>query len=208
MLRGFPFPLFSAALCVLCVSCSAPPATSATSSSTASTKNGEAEKPKAPRTYRDSTPIRIMEILFDPTVEQQGVELVEIANVTGERQDVSGWQVTGAGRVQFPPGTILVPGEAIVLASDLAAYRAVFPGAREPLLTLSGKLSNEGETIRIEDPEGAVADEAKYDPLNDVDVADAVASGKSIHRVRPEATAGRGLWRAAEPNPGIARAPR
>lgn len=159
------------------------------------------------RVYLDSTPVYIWEIHFDPSSEQQKVEFVEIVNTSREPVDLSGWQVTGAGRVTIPDGTTIAPGQTIVLSSEARAYRAVFPQAPDPVVLLRGKLSNEGETVRIEDPQGRVADEATYDPLVSDEVSKAVDSGLSIHRIRPKAQAGQDIWRAGPPDPGVARRP-
>ena len=152
-------------------------------------------------TYRESTPVRISELHFAPSSEQGDLEFVEITNVTESLVDLSRWAVTGAGRVVMPEGTVLGPGDALVLCQDDARYKEVFPNARPPVAELPGKLKGKGETVRIEDAVGNVADEVVYDSA-DAEVAKAAGTGSSIHRVAGSSSPGR--WQAATPTPGTA----
>ncbi len=137
------------------------------------------------------------EVHFEPSDEQGDVEFIEIANVTDDRVDISGWQVTGAQRMSLPAGTELDPDTALVVCKDKAAFRKAFKGVK-PVATFSGKLKNGGDTIRIEDPDGKVADEVTYDK-KDPEVEKASGTGLSIRRVTIK---GNPLWRAVTPTPG------
>ena len=147
--------------------------------------------------YREKTPVRVTELHFAPSGEQGDVEFVEIANVTDESVDVSGWQVTGAKRMTLPDGTELAAKRALVICQDKAAFGKTFKGVK-PVATFSGKLKNGGDTVRIEDPDGQVADEVTYDK-NDAEVEKATGTGLSIHRRK---VIGEGMWKAAKPTPG------
>jgi hypothetical protein len=153
-------------------------------------------------TYLETSPVRITELHFDPSPAQGQAEFIEITNVSAKIVDLSGWQVTGAGRVALAAGTRLGPREVLILCQDPAAFQQAFAGAVAPGGTLSGKLRNAGETVRIEDTEGKVAEEASYDEL-DPEVKKAAGTGDSLHRRSAPGEAGGGAaWKAGKPTPG------
>ncbi len=147
--------------------------------------------------YREKPLVRVTEVHFEPSDEQGDVEFIEIANVTDDRVDISGWQVTGAQRLTLPAGTELDPKTALVICKDKAAFKKVFKGVK-PVATFAGKLKNGGDTIRIEDPDGKVADEVTYDK-KDPEVEKAAGTGLSIRRRKVKDKA---MWRAGTPTPG------
>ena len=147
--------------------------------------------------YREETPVRVTELHFEPSDEQGDVEFIEIANVTQAPVDISGWQVTGAQRLSLPAGTELDPRAALVICKDKAALRKAFDV--EAVATFSGKLKNSGDTVRIEDPNGRVADEVTYDKA-DPEIEKAAGTGLSIERRR--GSKDRVTWRAGKPTPG------
>lgn len=148
--------------------------------------------------YRSSTPVRVTELHFDCPSDQGDAEFVEIANVSDDTINVAGWEITGAGRLALPAGSELKPREALVICRDPQSFQKAFSGVT-PVATFTGKLSNKGETIRIEDPDGLVADEVEYDD-NNPEVAKASGTGLSIHRLK--GSRDNVTWRAAEPSPG------
>lgn len=155
---------------------------------------------KAPKefNYLEKTPVRVTELYFAPTDEQGDVEFIEIANVMDESVDISGWQVTGAKRMALPDGTELAAKKALVICQDKAAFAKTFKGVK-PVATFSGKLKNGGDTVRIEDPDGKVADEVTYDK-KDPEVEKATGTGLSIHRRK--GSKDKVIWKAAKPTPG------
>jgi hypothetical protein len=88
-----------------------------------------------------------------------------------------------------------------VLAGDVAAMQAAFGASITVHEVLSGKLSNQGEQVRIEDPQGRLADEVGFDPTFP-EVGRADGTGLSIHRGFAPSVGPTGSWRAAEPTPG------
>ena len=107
--------------------------------------------------------------------------------------------MTGAKRVTLGTGTELGPEESLVLCRDPVAFRQAFGSRVKPAATLEGKLSNKGETVRIENPAGQIGDEVSYDKA-DPEVEKAAGTGLSIRRVGLTAAAVE--WRAAKPSPG------
>lgn len=162
----------------------------------------QGKKKKKEFVYLDQTPVMITEVHYGPSKQQgRGATFIELANVVKSSVDVSGWQVTGAGRLKLPAGTTIAPGEAIVVCGDADTLRAVF--STDATATFTGKLANK-ETIRIEDPQGRVADEVKYN-VKDSQVKRAANTGLSIHRQRVRKTDSAGIWAAKTPSPGRVR---
>jgi hypothetical protein len=152
--------------------------------------------------YRETTPVRISEVYFQTPTTQGKASFIEVGNFSKQAVDLSGWQVTGAGRIVLPPGTTLEPGKALVVSGDVKGFKAVFGASVTPVTTYEGKLKNSGETLRIEDPSGVVADEVSYDGTVP-EVQKAAGTGLSLHRVSAVATSQEGAWKAAEPSPGV-----
>jgi hypothetical protein len=63
---------------------------------------------------------------------------------------------------EFPPGTILLPGEYLVIARDPAALARAYPDTKRPLGPFSGRLDNKGGALRLLNAAGAVACEVRY----------------------------------------------
>ncbi len=152
------------------------------------------------RIYLENSPLRITELHFDPYETQGAVEFVEIANLSAKAIDVSGWVVSGVGDPVLPDGTLILPGKTVVLCEDADAFKAAFGSAVTPAAVYTGKLKGSGETVRVEDAQGRVADEVSYDE-DDSEVQKASDTGLSIHRIRG-AGGQAATWKAAAPTPG------
>lgn len=155
-----------------------------------------------PRPRLEGSLLRVSEVHFDPSSEQGRAEFVEVANLGSAAADLSGWNVTGPGRIALPAGTKLAPQAVLVVAKEKAACEKLAGRSLEIAATFVGKLRGKGETIRLEDPEGRVADEVSYDPV-DQEVAKAQGTGLSIHRASVDASGEPGkTWKAGPPTPG------
>jgi hypothetical protein len=96
----------------------------------------------------------INEIHYDPPGIEPA-EFVEIYNPGDGAIDISGWTLTGGIDYTFPNGTMMNAGGYRVIAADTATI----PSALGPF---AGKLSNEGEQLRLRDSAGSVVDEVNY----------------------------------------------
>jgi len=79
--------------------------------------------------------------------------------------DLSGWQLDDAVRFTFPDGTVLPPGQFLVIAKSPAELEGVFSdifAAGDVLGPFAGKLSNSDERLVLLDDTGNVADEVHY----------------------------------------------
>lgn len=153
----------------------------------------------APRTYLETSDVRVTEIHFDPSPSQRNAEFIELTNVGMKPLDLSGWQVTGPGRISLPEGTTLFAGRSAVICGDPTAFKKAF-GPIAPAAVFTGTLKRSGETILVEDPAGKVAEEVIYDELDPV-TKQASNTGRSLQRTTYKRDAAN-LWKAAEPTPG------
>ena len=140
------------------------------------------------------SPVRITEVHFFPAPAQADAEFVEITNISAKPVDLSSWEVSGLGNMKLPAGTLVPGGGSIVIGKSVVAIEKLAGGRISIPATFAGKLRNEGETIRILDPQGRLADEMTYGPTAE-GYAGASATGDSLART----DAG---WKPGKPTPG------
>ena len=148
---------------------------------------------------------------------------IELYNRGSRAVDLTGWTLDRAVRYAFEPGTVLRPGEHLVVAEDEDYLRAKHPGVAI-VGNYAGRLSNRTDRIVLRDARGNPADSVEYfdggrwplwadgggsslelrDPRADNSKAEAWAasdespkSGWKTYRYREVATANIGptLWR-------------
>ncbi len=108
----------------------------------------------------------INEIMYNPAAPH--ASFVEIYNTsTAVAFDLSGWRLDGAD-FTFPGGSVISPGGFLVVAEDRTAFAAAYGGAIPVVGEFSGKLQNNGETLRLTKPgatpdQDATIDEVRYD---------------------------------------------
>ncbi len=105
----------------------------------------------------------ISEIMYHPLPRPDGLEseFIELHNSHPWEEDISGFRLSGAVDYEIPANTIIPAGGFLVVAESPAAIEAVF-GIENVLGPFQGKLSNEGETVRLRNPVGAVLLEVPY----------------------------------------------
>jgi hypothetical protein len=113
--------------------------------------------------------IIINELHIDESDKTRRGEFVELYNNSDSAIDVSNWYFSKGIKQPGPPvadfvipgGTTIAAGDYLVIAQDPAEIVSLFAysGALGPW---SGKLSNEGETIILNDASGNVIDEVSY----------------------------------------------
>lgn len=101
------------------------------------------------------------EILYQPPAAGPTTTWVELFNREDRVVDLTGWTLDGGIRFAFPPGTRLLPGAHLVVASDPPALRAEVPGI-QVLGPFSGKLSRSGETLLLRDATTNPVDRVAY----------------------------------------------
>ncbi|MDA7510034.1 lamin tail domain-containing protein [Verrucomicrobia bacterium] len=122
---------------------------------------GEPFTPGAPNESPRIPSIVINEIMADPAFGNESGEFVELHNFGSSEVDLTGASFTEGIRYQFPAGSILSPGQYLVLGKDRTWIESVVPD-----LTLhhlyQGSLSNRGERLRLVDGLGNLIDEVHY----------------------------------------------
>ncbi|MDI6448661.1 lamin tail domain-containing protein [Anaerobaca lacustris] len=103
--------------------------------------------------------LRISELMYHPV--DPNAEYVELTNVGSQTINLNLVAFTDGIRYTFP-GVELAPGAYMLVAEDLAAFEAAY-GAGLPVVgPYSGKLSNAGERIELQDATGAVIQSFTY----------------------------------------------
>jgi hypothetical protein len=108
----------------------------------------------------------INEIMYNPYSRVLGAEdiheeFVELYNQGNHRVDLSGWRFTKGVAFTFP-SVVMEPGGYLVVASDVATFKAKYPGVEQVVGNWTGRLSNSGETIELRDGNGNLVDEVPY----------------------------------------------
>ncbi|MBN2473680.1 MAG: lamin tail domain-containing protein [Pirellulales bacterium] len=171
-------------------------------------------------------PVVISEVMYNPG-EFEGaddLEYVEICNPTPATIDLTGWRLRKGVDFEFPAGTELQPGKALVVVPfaltdplKLSAFLDHY-GIDETVQVVGGYrdvLDNGGESVQLQDPDLSPADEPDFIPrlLEDEVKYDDDSpwppqpdgNGLSLHRTAADAWGhDQAAWTAAPPSPGLA----
>ncbi len=102
----------------------------------------------------------INEIHYDHDPKTEFGEFVELFNASDSAIDLSFWTLNGAVDFQFPGGTTIPANGFLVVAENPAVLLSRFGVVG--LGPYSGKLSNDGERLELEDGNGVTVDEVTY----------------------------------------------
>ena len=105
--------------------------------------------------------IVINEILYDPPSGELSGEFVELYNRSDAAVDISGWSFVDGIDFTFPSGTTIPAQGYLVVAADANWVLATY-GNVPVVGDFAGRLSNQGEMLRLVDPWGNLADEVDY----------------------------------------------
>ena len=101
------------------------------------------------------------EISYHPADGENSQEWVELQSLNTIDFDLSNWSLRGGVDFDFPEGTILPGRGYLVIAADPDALEAA-SGVTGVLGPFSGRLANEGETLRLRNNNGAIITEIEY----------------------------------------------
>jgi hypothetical protein len=107
----------------------------------------------------------INEIMFHPagTPEPTAQEWIELLNTDAAPAAIGSWRFTQGINFTIPAGTTIPAGGYLVVAADRAAFLATHPGFAGTVVGgWTGRLSNTGERIRLNDSVGNEIDEVTY----------------------------------------------
>ncbi len=122
---------------------------------------------------------------------------IELHNRSASPVDLTGWRLDDGADFAFPAGTSLAAGGRLVVANDLTAFAAAYPGMT-PLGPLLNNLSRSGERIVLRDAAGNVADSVTYyDSGRWPSAADGGGSSLELRDVRSDNAAAES-WAASD----------
>jgi hypothetical protein len=161
-------------------------------------------------------------LAIDPALTRDHLEFVELHNGSSTSIDLGDWRVRGDTDVDFLPGTIVAPGETVILVSfsptnadRVRAFRAHYGIGEEVRMIgqYGGQLNNGSHRLRLQhatspaadDPQvipWIIADEVTYDDRGEWST-EADGTGNSLTRRSVTAHGNDGTrWSAAAPTPG------
>jgi hypothetical protein len=118
----------------------------------------------SPGLYNDPprcTDVVINEIMYHPPSNEPSAEYIELYNRGQSLIDLSGWRFTEGIDFTIPQGTVIEPDGYLVVAADANWIRSVY-GQIHVIGNFDGRLSNEGERVRLLDHRGNLVDEVDY----------------------------------------------
>ena len=133
------------------------------------------------------------------------MEWVELRNQMAVDVDISDWSITGGIQYTFPSNTIVRGGGFKVVALSPATLIAL-TGSTNVVGPFAGRLSNNGDTLRLRNNSGRVVDEMSYGVEGDWPVAPDGSGVSLAKRDRDTASALPPIGRRV--NSGAARRPR
>ena len=163
-------------------------------------------------------PVRITEVYYNPNeptaIETQAIpgisnedfEFLEFTNISDtETVFLDGFNVGGGVEFTFNDVS-LMPGESVVIVEDATAFHQRFGDQPKVIGSWSGRLSNDGELLRLTDPNGNLVFEFTYDDANPWPT-DADGGGASLGLIDPNATpigelGDASRWKTEAPTPG------
>src|SRR5262245_4293865 len=147
----------------------------------------------------------ISEIYYNPhAAHGRDAEFVELHNPGATAIDIGGWKLKEGIEATLPAGTLIGPGEYLVLAKSAVFVKDAFPRPQPPRVVVEydDALSNSSERITLVDVQNAAVDFVLYDDGLPWPKA---ADGDGLSLQRLCATAPGWLswnWVAGAPSPG------
>lgn len=153
-------------------------------------------------TPQDLAKLVITEIMYEPPASGiwtgEDLEFLELKNMGASPLRLDGFRFTRGIEFMFSQGTQLAPGAFLVLAGNADAFLAMYPDV--PIHgVFTGKLSNNGEVLRLETPVSTLVLEMAYGTDAPWPQA-AVGGGFSAVPISPELalnSSDGALWRAS-----------
>ena len=103
--------------------------------------------------------IVINELVHSPA---SGPDWIELTNTTSQSADLSGWTLSGVDAV-IPQGTVLLPGDFLILTRDVAAFFDEYPSLPNVVVVeMNGGLSGEGEVLELRTTADDLVDRLSY----------------------------------------------
>lgn len=107
----------------------------------------------------------VSEVMYNPALPNPDAEFIEIHNTSSTLTlNLAGAAFTSGIDFTFPTGFTLAPGARAVIVLNAAAFAAAYPTFTGTILGpfTAGRLSNSGETLKLDDPTGSTVVEFTY----------------------------------------------
>jgi len=101
------------------------------------------------------------EIMYHPAANEPTLEWVELYNQMSVDVDISGWRISNGIEHTFPNGTLIRGGGYLVVAISPGTLSAL-TGVTNLFGPFSGRLSNSGEKLELQDINGRSMDSVNY----------------------------------------------
>ncbi len=105
--------------------------------------------------------IVISELHYNPVTSEED-EFIELANLSGETVDLSGFAFTQGVTFTFPTPSAIGPAGLAVIAKNPARFAAIYPEAAPAFGPYEGQLDNNGEKVALRDRAGRLVDRVAY----------------------------------------------
>jgi len=137
--------------------------------------------------WRKPVQVMINEIMYHPhhglnEGENVGQEYIELFNNGPKPVSLGGWRFNDGVDFVFPNGIKLGSGQYLVVASDVTAFKAKYPGVTNFIGGWEGRLSNSGEQIELVNSAGIIIDRIRYADQGDWAVCELGPQDHSGHR--------------------------
>jgi hypothetical protein len=109
----------------------------------------------------NSSGVLISEIMYHPSTENVLEEYIELFNKGASAVNLNGWQFSGGVNYTFTNASIPAGGY-LVVAANLDAFLAKYPGVTNVVGNWTGVLNNDSEDIDLDDAQGNRADSVEY----------------------------------------------
>ncbi|HRI15695.1 MAG TPA: lamin tail domain-containing protein, partial [Verrucomicrobiota bacterium] len=103
----------------------------------------------------------VNEVMYHPPSDRDDLQFIELHNTGPEAVDLAGWKFTKGVECELPAGLIPAGGFAVV-CRDPKAFRRHYGSNVLAVANFEGRLKHGGERLRLERPDGSIADTFKY----------------------------------------------
>ncbi|HXJ74229.1 MAG TPA: lamin tail domain-containing protein, partial [Candidatus Dormibacteraeota bacterium] len=128
------------------------------------------------------------EVMYHPATNETAFEWIELHNQNAVSVDLGGWRLTGGINYTFPAGTTIRGGAQLVVSAAPAILMAA-TGVTNVVGPFTGRLSNDGDDVRLLDNAGRRMDSIQYGVDGDWP-AGADGSGMSLAKRSPNLASG------------------
>ncbi|MAT72712.1 MAG: hypothetical protein CMJ58_24800 [Planctomycetaceae bacterium] len=113
---------------------------------------------------RNLLAVVINEIHYDPDLNTEQVEFIELINTGNAPVDLTGWRIDEAVDFSFPEAAEIAAGGYFVVAQNAVDFQAKYGVVPDGEWELGDRLRNEGETIELFDASNSLIDVVSYKP--------------------------------------------